>query len=257
MEKNFLKRGKLFQESLALNHFVKHYGINQQGCPMYEPLPLSEIPLFSALRQQEKEQLARSRLTVVFRKGETIKKQGTYMSHVLCISQGLTKLYLEGHDQRQTILRIVKPGNFIGGPGIYLDNLHHFSVSALTEATVCFFDVNVFRDLVETNSSFSRMFMKDFSANVISVYNRLLNLTQKQMPGRMADALLYLFEEIFYSEKIPMVLSRSDLADLSGMSKDGAVKTLRDFQQEGIIEITDHELILLKADALKRISKTG
>lgn len=224
---------------------------------MYDPELLSEIQLFSSLHQQEKEKLAQSRLTVVFRKGETIKKQGTYMSHVLCISQGLTKLYLEGLDQRQTILRIVQPGNFIGGPGIYLDNLHHFSVSALTETTVCFFDVNVFRELVENNSSFARMFMKDFSANVISVYNRLLNLTQKQMPGRMADALLYLFNEIFNAERFPMVLSRSDLAELSGMSKDGAVKTLRDFQQEGIIEITDNELILINAEALKRISKTG
>jgi CRP/FNR family transcriptional regulator len=77
------------------------------------------------------------------------------------------------------------------------------------------------------------------------------------MPGRMADALLYLFDEIFNSTRIPMLLSRNDLAELSGMSKDSAVKTLRDFQQDGIIEINERELALLNADALNRISKLG
>jgi CRP/FNR family transcriptional regulator len=54
-----------------------------------------------------------------------------------------------------------------------------------------------------------------------------------------------------------MLLSRNDLAELSGMSKDSAVKTLRDFQQDGIIEINERELALLNADALNRISKLG
>lgn len=213
--------------------------------------------MFNFLSQKELEKVNETKLTVVFRKGETIRKQGTYLSHVLMITNGLAKLYLEGPDQRNSILRIVHPTNFIGGPGIYLDNLHHFSVAALTETTVCFVDVNVFRELVESNHKFAQEFMKDFSRNVLSVYKRMINLTQKQMPGRMADALLYLFDEIFSANRIPMVLSRNDLSELSGMSKDSAVKTLRDFQQDGIIEITDHELVLLNQDALNRISKLG
>jgi CRP/FNR family transcriptional regulator len=213
--------------------------------------------MFNFLTEEELYRVNQTRLTVVFNKGETIRKQGTYLSHVLMINKGLAKLYLEGPDQRNSIIRIVQPTNFIGGPGIYLDNLHHFSVAALTETTVCFIDVQVFRELVDSNHQFAHEFMKDFSRNVLSVYKRMINLTQKQMPGRMADALLYLFDEIFNSTRIPMLLSRNDLAELSGMSKDSAVKTLRDFQQDGIIEINERELALLNADALNRISKLG
>jgi CRP/FNR family transcriptional regulator len=81
-------------------------------------------PLFCFLTAEEIGQIDQIKLSVQFRKGETIRKQGTYMSHVLSINSGLAKLYLEGIDQRNAIIRIVKPTNFIGGPGIYLDQLH-------------------------------------------------------------------------------------------------------------------------------------
>jgi CRP/FNR family transcriptional regulator len=223
---------------------------NCSGCEL-------RSPLFCFLTDAELELIEKTKLTVVFRKGETIRKQGTYMSHVISINSGLAKLYLEGIDQRNAILRIVKPTNFIGGPGIYLDQLHHFSVTALVDTTVCFIDVTVFRNIIDQNKAFAHEFMKDFSRNILSVHNRLIYLTQKQMPGRMADTLLYLFNEIFESQRIPMHFSRQDLSELSAMSKDSAVKILREFQNDGIIDQNDQEILLKNPEALQMISRKG
>jgi CRP/FNR family transcriptional regulator len=179
------------------------------------------------------------------------------MTHVLSLSSGLAKLYLEGIDQRNIILRFVQPTNFIGGPGIYLDLMHHYTITALIESSVCFIDIQVFKNIIKQNVSFAEEFMKDFSKNTLSVYDRLINLTQKQMAGRMADTLLYLFNDIFQTNKFPDLVSKQDLADLSAMSKNSGVKILREFQNEGIIRITDHEMELLNVEALKKISKIG
>ena len=214
-------------------------------------------PLFCYLNDDELSFVDKNKIIVHFNKGETIRKQGTYMSHVISITSGLAKLYLEGNEQRNAIIRIVKPTNFIGGPGIYLDQRHHFSVTALMSTSVCFIDVNVFKEIIDRNKNFSLQFMKDFSRNTLSVYNRLLCLTQKQMPGRMADTLIYLFDEIFESKKFPMYLSRQDISELSGMSKDSAVKILREFQNDKIINLSDLEMELLDPEALQRISRTG
>ena len=89
------------------------------------------------------------------------------------------------------------------------------------------------------------------------MYNRLIHLTQKQMPGRMADALIYLKDDIFKQLKYPMILSRADLAELSSMSKESAVKILRDFQKDGLIRISDHEIEILDYDTLLKISRIG
>ena len=77
------------------------------------------------------------------------------------------------------------------------------------------------------------------------------------MPGRMADALLYLYDEIFRKLKFPMILSRFDLADLSAMSRESAVKILRDFQKENLLRISDHEMEIIDEEALRKISRIG
>jgi CRP/FNR family transcriptional regulator len=73
----------------------------------------------------------------------------------------------------------------------------------------------------------------------------------------MADSLLYLFEEIFENDHFPMALSKQDLADLSAMSRDSALKILRSFEHEGIIRFDEKELRLLDKPGLKKISRIG
>jgi CRP/FNR family transcriptional regulator len=73
----------------------------------------------------------------------------------------------------------------------------------------------------------------------------------------MADALLYLQDEIFKQPKFPMILSRNNLAELSAMSKESAVKVLRDFQRDGFIRISDHEVEIIDDESLRKFSKIG
>jgi CRP-like cAMP-binding protein len=214
-------------------------------------------PLFCFLSNEELELVNNTKISVQFKKGETLRKQGTFMSHVISVNEGLAKVYLEGIEHRNAIIRIVKPTNFIGGPGIYLDQRHHYTVTALVDTTVCFIEISLFKDIIDRNPAFAHEFLKDFSKSTLAIYNRLVFLTQKQMPGRMADTLIYLFEEIFESNKFEMCLSKQDISELSGMSKDSAVKILRDFQNDGIINLTEHEMELLNYEKLHMISKTG
>lgn len=213
--------------------------------------------LFNLLNDEELALIDINRINVVFKPGETIRKQGTFMSHVISLNSGMAKLYLEGLEKRNVILQLVKPTSFIGGSGIYLDQIHHHTVTAMKESSVCFIDLQVFKQLISVNHSFAEEFMKDFSRNMLYVYDKLLSLTQKQMPGRLADALLYLFEEIFESPHFPMLLTKQELADLSAMSRESVLKILREFQHEGIISYDDHEMELLNPEELRKISRIG
>jgi CRP/FNR family transcriptional regulator, polysaccharide utilization system transcription regulator len=214
-------------------------------------------PLFKLLNTDELQVVNANKIHVEFKAGETIKKQGTYMTHVLSVNNGFAKLYIEGIEGQSAILRIVKPTSFIGGPGIYFDQLHHFTVTALLDTSVCFIDLQVFKKVLSRNQLFAEEFLKDFSRDVLTIYNRLIFLTQKQMPGRMADALLYLYDEIFHRPKFPMILSRFELAGLSAMSRESSVKILRDFQKDGLLRILDHEMELPDVEALRKISRIG
>ncbi len=214
-------------------------------------------PLFCHLTDDELDRVANNKLMVVFKEGETICKQRTHMSHVISVTTGLAKLYLESSELHNSIIRIVKPTNFIGGPGIYLDQMHHYTVTALTDTSVCFIDLQTFKHLIDNNREFAHALMKELSKNILSVYNRLSLLTLKQMPGRMADTLIYLFDEIFEDTTFSLEISKKDLAELSGMAKDSAVKILREFHNSKIIGYTNTAMTLLDRESLYNISRTG
>jgi CRP/FNR family transcriptional regulator len=117
--------------------------------------------------------------------------------------------------------------------------------------------MQVFKSILKLNQPFAEEYLKDFSKDVLTVYNRLIYLTQKQMPGRMADALLYLHDEIFNASTFPMIVSRYDLAGLSAMSRESAAKVLRDFQKDGLVSISENEMSLIEVDTLRKISRIG
>ena len=209
--------------------------------------------MFNLLSKEELQVIRENRITIHYGVGEIIQKQGTSMTHVISVNAGLVKLYLEGDSHSKTILRIVTPTNFIGGPGIYFDQLHHFTVSAMKKTSVCFIELNAFKSILTQNTAFAAEFMKDFSKNVVSVYSRLINISQKQLAGRVAFALLYLFEEVYESKTATIAVSKQDLADLSAISRDSAVKILRDFQNEKLIRYTNHEVEILNPETLRMI----
>ena len=214
-------------------------------------------PMFNLLSKEELQIIKDNKITIRYKAGEIIQKQGTFMSHAISINAGLVKLYLEDEGHGNTILRIVPPTNFIGGPGIYYDQYYHFTVSALKDSSICFIDLTVFKKILDQNRMFAAAFMSDFSKNVISTYNRLIKLTQNQLTGRMAYALLYLFEEVYENKENTISVSKQDLANLSAISRESSAKILRDFQNEGIIRFTNREVELLKPEILQKMRSVG
>lgn len=213
--------------------------------------------MFKLLNKDELHQMNENRCQVKYKAGEIIRKQGASLVHVISVTSGMCKMYIEGMQSRDIILRIVKPTNFIGGPGLYVDKRHHFTVSALTDTTVCFIDTSTFKLIMEKNQEFANEFMQDMSRNMISIYNRLTSLTQKQMAGRIADALLYFAKEIFEDASFELPLNKQEMADFTKMSKDNVVRILKSLDHDKIISQSGHMVRILDHEKLSRISSTG
>lgn len=214
-------------------------------------------PLFECLSRDELEFINQHRYDLSFRAGEIIRKQGAFLSHVISIKSGLASLYIEGLNNRNVILKIVKPSNFIGGPGMFVHHRHHYTVKAHQETSACFIEVGAFKELLKSNPDFAEGFFTEFSRNTLITYDRLLNLTQKYIPGRMADALLYLSKEVYENTSFDLGLTKKDLGDFTGMSTDSVIRILRTFKNEGIISVKGNHFEIKNTDALIKISHLG
>ena len=84
-----------------------------------------------------------------------------------------------------------------------------------------------------------------------------MNLNQKNNQGKIAEALLYLSEEIYESNPFTLNISKVELSEMAGMSKESTFKILRSFDKEEIIKITGNTVEILNQDLLNEISLKG
>lgn len=213
-------------------------------------------PVFGVLTNEEKYLLNKDRYIVKYKPGELIYKQGSSYTHVISLTSGLVKLYIEG-SQKELITRICRPVEFIGGSGMYIDNKHHNSAAAVSNVSVCYIEVNQFKDIVRKNAMFAEELIKMISTRRLYSFERLGSFMQKQMTGRIAEAILYLSEQIFQMGKFDMILSRQDLANFCGVTKEGLIRTLKEFKEAGLISLDGTYLEILDNKTLKKVSLHG
>jgi CRP/FNR family transcriptional regulator len=226
---------------------------NESGCTFCG----KRADIFECLCKSELETINDNRIEVKYKAGELIFKQGTPNLHFLCLTSGMVKLYIEGFDGKNLVIGIVKPIEYILGPGIYADSKHHYSAMAIEDSTACLVEAGLFRSLIRSNPDFAENFIKKISLLSILNFEQAISLTQKQMPGRIADVLIYLKEKVYESNPFHTTLSRQDLADMSGMSKESAIRILKDFKDEGIIHVEGNTFKILDETHLYKISQTG
>jgi len=213
--------------------------------------------LFSLLNCDELNIMNANRFEVIFNTGENIVKQGTSASHMIMITSGMAKLYLEGFDKKNLLLEIITPWKLFGGPGLFTDYRYHYSVSALLDTSACFIATENVRKVMRLNPDFAETLLKHCSLNGVSNFQRLISLTQKQMHGRLADVLLYLSEKIYFSKQFSLNITRQEIGEMSNMTKESATRILKEFEHDGIIKLDTKNITLLDVEKLKQLSLHG
>jgi CRP/FNR family transcriptional regulator len=89
------------------------------------------------------------------------------------------------------------------------------------------------------------------------LYQTLHKVMYKQMHGRLADTLLYINTLKIENPKIFQLLSRKDIADFAGISTESAIKLLKNFEKEGLIQLQEKDIRLINLQALNEISRKG
>lgn len=198
-----------------------------------------------------------NRLEVDYKKGETIMKQGSFASSILYLKTGLLKLYIEGRKDKDLIISIVPKGNLIGLPSLFGEPIFHYSALAYEESTVCLIDIDMFRKFSLENAQFSAEVIHIINQSTIQSYDRFFSISQKNIPGRFADLILYLSENIYKSPHFIFPLSRKDFADLASMSIESLSRIIKEFNGDKIINMTGKSIEILEPELLKRISENG
>ena len=114
--------------------------------------------------------------------------------------------------------------------------------------------------LIDKNNKLARFFIQELSRNLGGSDAKIVNLTQKHIRGRLAEALMVLKDNYGYEDDnstLKIYLSREDLANLSNMTTSNAIRTLSGFVSERLIIVDGRRIKIVNEPMLRKISKHG
>jgi CRP-like cAMP-binding protein len=188
---------------------------------------------------------------------DIIFRQNTRTSHVMLVKSGYVKIFKEGRNDKNIILKLALPGNFIGLLSVFGEKLHQYSASAISECEICEIDISIFRNMLIQNSKYSLQLLNTVSLDGLFIFEKLLSHTQKQLPGRIADVILYFSDNIYNSHQFTFPFTRQELAELAGTTKESFIRTLSEFKNDKIISMEGSDVEIISMDIIKTLSALG
>jgi len=216
-----------------------------------------QAPCFQTLTPDEADLVRASKTQVLFRKGDNLTKQGTFASYVLFVMKGLARQYIEGDNAKSFNLRIIQPGEFVGLSSVFAKNTFSYSSVAITDCQVFLVEKEAIAQIITQNGTFGLGIIRRYVEQNSNLYDTLRTVMYKQMNGRIADTLLYIDSLKAENPEIFQLLSRKDIADFAGISTESAVKLLKGFEKDGLIELNEKDIEVVGHKELLEISKKG
>jgi CRP/FNR family transcriptional regulator, polysaccharide utilization system transcription regulator len=207
--------------------------------------------------EEEFEIIRRASIPLRFKKGEPIFKQGTKSTHLVFLHKGIVKFIYEDESRKSFITAIVKGTKLLGSANLFFHETNIFSVVAVEDCDICLIDNSLLLSVAARHGNLVlEMAERTLGMFQSSILN-FISLANKQVNGRIADILIYLWEYVYKDSEYPFELSRKEIAEFAACSYENVIITLSRFNKEGIITLDGRKIIINDIEKLNIISKRG
>ena len=216
--------------------------------------------IWSVLSRQEKRVLAAGFQIHNYQKNQIIYAEGDEPEHLWCLLKGKVKKYKNGICDRIQILRLHRPVQFFGYRAYFARESYVSSAAAIESSVIGAVPLKVVEQLIRSNIDVAMFFIHELSRNLGNSDTKIVNLTQKHIRGRLAEALIVLLENYGYEDDgvtLAIYMGREDLANLSNMTTSNAIRTLSAFVSEKLLIVDGRRIRIVNESALRKISRFG
>ncbi|WP_223589298.1 Crp/Fnr family transcriptional regulator [Neobacillus bataviensis] len=183
-----------------------------------------------------------------FKRKEAIYSQGTCGDGFYFLKKGLVRIVSVNASGKERILNIVIPNQLIGVQS--LDQRQHFtSAIAVKDSVVYHFPCETFKALLKEHPKLVPLFSRTVIHKMKILLDRinLDTLTSEQKIALLLHNICYEFKNY----EIP--ISQQDIAGCTGLTRITVYKVLKQWQEDGIIEIMKRKYYIKKPDFLRNL----
>lgn len=212
---------------------------------------------YSKLNQEEINTYCSGKKEKFYSKGEVIIREGYRIDDFVYMKSGLVKLFHSDSNQKEQIITIAKPFDYISLLSVFSNERYNYSVTALLDTVVCSLDMNQIRELISSNGTYAMGLIETMSNVTDKIILESLEIRKKQLRGRVAHLLLYFFDEIYHELEFELPLSRKEIGEYVGMTTENVIRSLSEFRKDKIVSMSGKSIEIRDLDTLRAVSQFG
>jgi CRP-like cAMP-binding protein len=205
---------------------------------------------------KEFSRLSENRPVRTYRKKDFLFMEGQTPYELFFIVKGEVKTYKINPEGKELITGIYRDGDFIGYAPLLEDIPYNECATVLEDTEVALIPKQDFISLIYSSRDIARKFIKLLSNNLIETENRLLNLAYQSVRQRVAGALLNILDHYHLPSKRALIsISRRDISNIIGTATESLNRTLADFKDENLIDLTHEGIRVLDRAKLEKLAR--
>ena len=189
--------------------------------------------------------VVKAKTTCRFKTGQVIFYADNDPLGVYTIQKGLVKLEVSTSNGAAHTLRIVGPGGTLGYRSLFAGEPYHASAIAVEDCELCFVPRKQILDIFQMHPELTMKLLGHISKDLRVAEEKWLNQMDKGAPSRIAEALLFLQENFAHQN-----WTRREIAQWAGTTPETVIRTLAQFEKEGLIDQKEGRIILILSKEL-------
>jgi CRP-like cAMP-binding protein/AmiR/NasT family two-component response regulator len=188
-----------------------------------------------------------------YKKKQALYTENNMANSLYFVIKGKVKTYKTNEDGREYIVGLHKDGDFIGYMNLLEDSVYSDSAATMEDSEICIIPKQEFFALLFSNPDIAEKFIKMLSNDLKESEERLIKLAYNSVRKRVAESLLMLkknYKQQNSNGNFSMPVSREDLASITGASKEAVIRTLSDFKDEKLIDISGSTITITNENKL-------
>lgn len=214
--------------------------------------------IFTSLSEEDRLALTAHARKEKYDKGTIIFREGGKPVGIYYIESGKVKKYKIDNSGREHIFYVANAGELIGYHAVLADEHYHDAASAIEDSILNFIPVEDFMSVLGRSPDLSRKLLKTLSHEFGVFVNGLSISAQKPVRERVAITLIVLREK-YKQEEAPdrpvvISISRDDIANMAGTTRENIARVLADLKREKIIDTVGWKIVITDVNKLIEVS---
>jgi CRP-like cAMP-binding protein len=180
------------------------------------------------------EAVEKARVTVHFKPGQTIFYAGNEPLGIFTIQSGLVKLEVTSASGSAHTVRLVGPGGTLGYRSLFSNEPYHASAVAVEDCELCFLSKADVMNIFACHPELAMKLLSHISKDLRVAEEKWLGQMDKGASERIAEALLFLQEHFQHQN-----WTRREIAQWAGTTPETVIRTLSQFEKDGLIDQSD------------------